>query len=147
MRTKENKILEAIKSNKELTKRLNALSYYTENSFIRDAENYLKAIKEGRMLCCIGSVSASGMSRSIKFISCEKSKHQKGTYYYSNYFAFFKALGYSESRSKDHFFNIGGCGMNMIFHTNYTIIHRLYRLGFITKLECEKLAQMTPTTI
>ena len=45
------------------------------------------------------------------------------------------------------YFTIGGCGMDMIFHTNYTIIHRLYKLGFMTKKECEKLCQMTPSII
>lgn len=31
------------------------------------------------------------------------------------------------------------------FNTNYTIIHRLHSLGFITKEECATLAQQTPT--
>jgi hypothetical protein len=59
----------------------------------------------------------------------------------------FTILGFTKSRSNDFYFSIGGCGMDMIFHTNYTIIHRLHRLGFINKKQCDFLAQQTPTTI
>lgn len=112
-------------------------------NFISDAKNYIKAIKERRMFCVIHSVSKSGMTRTISFHSCEKSGNKK-QYCYRQYYCFFKALGYSKVRDS-YFFRIHGCGMDMIFHTNYTIIHYLESLGFINKKQCEKLAQMTPT--
>ena len=96
------------------------------------------------MINSIDSVSSSGMSRTIKFLSCEKSKTN---FYYRNYFGFFLALGYTPKNDRSNYFRISGCGMDMIFHTNYTIIHRLTRLGFLTKKECSILAQKTPSTI
>lgn len=143
---KTEKIILNVENNKEISKRINAMPYYDVERFVNDAEDYIKAIKEGRMINSIGHVSSSGMSRSIKFVSMEKSKHNK-QFYVRNFFQLFKALGYTESRARDHYFTIGGCGMDMIFHTNYSIIHSLHRLGFINKEQCSKLAQMTPQTI
>lgn len=143
---KSEKIILNVENNKEISKRINAMPYYKVERFVNDAECYIKAIKEGRMINSIGHVSSSGMSRSIKFVSMEKSKRNK-QFYVRNFFQLFKALGYTESRAREHYFTIGGCGMDMIFHTNYSIIHRLHRLGFINKEQCSKLAQMTPQTI
>jgi hypothetical protein len=84
------------------------------------------------------------MSRTIKFLSCEKTKTG---FYYSNYNCLFDVLGFTPAKGNDFYFRIGGCGMDMIFHTNYTIIHRLHRLGLINKKDCERLAQMTPSVI
>lgn len=140
------KITRNIEANKELLKNITNNNYYSVEQFTKDANDYIKAIKQGRMLNSIGSVSSSGMSRTMKFTSCEKNQRTKG-FYYRNYFAFFKALGYSEANKNDHYFRISGCGMDMIFHTNYSIIHNLTRLGFLSKKECENLAQQTPNTI
>jgi hypothetical protein len=146
MKTKIEKISENISGNKEISKYISSNNYYSVDNFINDAKRYIKAIKDRRMICNIASVSASGMSRSIKFVSCEHNAKYK-TYSYQNYWSFFKAMGYSEARGNKDCFSIGGCGMDMIFHTNYSIIHRLCRLGFITKVECEKLCQQTPNII
>ena len=145
MKTKKEKIEKAISENKEISKAINSNLYYRTEQFIADANDYISAIKQGRMICNIASVSASGMSRNIKFLSCEKTP-QRG-FYYRNYWTFFKTMGYSEARNSRDLFTIGGCGMDMIFHTNYTIIHRLYRLGFMTKAQCKTLCQQTPTII
>lgn len=147
--TKKERILKNIAANKEIQKDIRkAFSYgNSEETFIEHAQAYIKAIKDGRMICNIASVSKSGMSRTIKFLSCEKNTGGSRPYWWRNYFGLFKAMGYSEARSKDHYFSISGCGMDMIFHTNYTIIHRLHRLGFISKAECDRLAQDTPTVI
>lgn len=107
--------------------------------------------QEGRMLCIIPKVSASRMSRQIKFHSFEiydngTTKNSTQVGYYRQYWSFFKMLGYKEVKGTENF-SIGGCGMDMIFHTNYTIIHRLKRLGFIDENECRELAQMTPIVL
>jgi hypothetical protein len=142
------KKLELIKANilanKDLNKAILNQKYYTVEQFISDCERYLKAIEQRRMFNTIKSVSASGMSRNIKFTSMEKGKHG---FYLSNYNMLFTILGFSKSRSNDFYFTIGGCGMDMIFHTNYTIIHKLHRLGFINKAKCDTLAQATPQTV
>ena len=136
-----------VSNDKEIVKLIaKKLNHYTVEQFVSDAQRYIKAIREGRMINSIGSVSASGMSRTIKFMSCEQ--YKDGTNHnFRQYWAFFTALGYSEARSKDGYFSISGCGMDMVFHTNYSIIHKLKSLGFITDDECRTLAQQTPTTI
>lgn len=138
------KIKANILANKELNKAILSHKYYSIEQFVSDCERYLKAIEQKRMINTIKSVSASGMSRTIKFTSMEKSKHG---FYVSNYNMLFTVLGFSKSRNDDFCFTIGGCGMDMIFHTNYTIIHKLHSLGFINKTKCSTLAQATPATI
>lgn len=133
-----------VAQDKEIVKHIEKVGHYTVEDFARDAKIYIKAIKERRMLCIIHKVASSGMSRTISFHSCE---NYKGNYGYRQYWCLFKALGYSEARSNDYAFSIGGCGMDMIFHTNYTIIHRLHRLGFLNKKQCAVLAQATPTVL
>ena len=111
-----------------------------EATFIDHALRYIKAIKEGRMLCSIGSVSKSGMSRTIKFLELSKGESKHFLY---NFYQFFDALGYTKIKDSDYF-RIGGCGMDMIWHTNYSIMHDLKRLGFIDNDECSTLAQASP---
>ena len=136
-----------VSNDKEIVKLIaKKLKHYTVEQFVSDAQRYIKAIREGRMINSIGSVSASGMSRTIKFMSCERYKDETN-HSYCQYWAFFTALGHSEARSKNGYFSISGCGMDMIFHTNYSIIHKLKSLGFISDDDCRKLAQQTPTTI
>ena len=114
-------------------------------TFINNAKRYIKAIKENRMICAIGSVSKSGMSRNIKFVELSKSdtsdKHQL-----YNFYQFFDVLGYTKVKNSDYF-RIGGCGMDMIFHTNYTIIHNLKYIGLVSVDECKTLSQNTPYVI
>ena len=139
---KAERILSNIRSNKELLGRIEKQVAYFPEQFVHDAEVYLKAIKEARMCCVIHSVAPSGMSRVMSFHSCEKS-HQKESYWYRQYTCLFRALGYTQTQDKNGF-RISGCGMDMVFATNYDIIHRLQRLGFINEKECEILAQRTP---
>lgn len=135
------KLTALLSQNKQLAKQLSKLSHYEVKDFLRDANDYIKAIKSGRMFCIIHSVSKSGMSRNIAFHSWQGGK-SKG--YYRQYYALFKTLGYTPAAGNRDAFRVNGCGMDMIFHTNYTIIHDFKRLGIITKKQCEKLAQQTP---
>lgn len=147
--TKLEKIQKNIKSYKELNKRIESISYYSVDEFINDAQRYIKAIKEGRLIGSINHVSSSGMTRDIKYFSTEKpnSKSYYKKYYTSNYSCLFLALGYKKARNNDNYFTIKGCGMDMNFNTNYNNIHDFYYLGFITKKECDKLSQDTPNLI
>ena len=81
------------------------------------------------------------MSRKLSFY--ESTFNEDGRGGFLNFNALFTALGYSD-RNKDGKFTVNGCGMDMVFHTNYSIIHSLYNLGMITKEECDSLAQNTP---
>ena len=142
---KEEKIQEKILNNKEIINNIKSLNYYSIGHFMYDCERYIKAIKEGRIIISVVSVSSSGMSRRLKFLSCERVKRIKAIKYnYCNYNCFLNSLGY-KTRNSDFSFNVSGCGMDMIFSTNYNIIHSLYNLGFINKKQCDRLAQMTPS--
>ena len=115
--------------------------------FEEHAKRYIKAIKEGRMICSIGSVSASGMSRTIKFLEMAKcSKPYRKPYALLNFYEFFQMIGYAVVKDSDYF-RIHGCGMDMVFHTNYSIIQLLHKIGFINSKTCEELAQQTPSVI
>ena len=138
------KLAENVNSNKEILNNMKKLNHYSVEQFVNDAQRYIKAIKEGRVINCIGSVSSSGMSRNIKFLSCEKGKYG---FNYLNFTCLFIALGYTEGSKGYGYFRVNGCGMDMIFHTNYSNIHRLSRLGFLNAKQCAELAQKTPTTI
>ena len=135
-----------LNKDKDLQKRLKNLSSqyvtYSNEDFIRDSIRYKKAIKDGRIICNIAHVSKSGMSRNIKFLECNGSKN-KG-FNYLTFWGFFKMLGYSETNGN---FKISGCGMDMIFYTNYSIIHTLFGYGFLSEKECDKLSQLTPCII
>ena len=131
-----NKILKRIEKELKLSK------HDAEDLYI-DAKRYIKAIKEGRMCCIIDSVSSSGMSRTLKFHECNKSKY--GFNYY-NFYNLFCCLGFSKVKNSDNF-RIHGCGMDMVFATNNDICHQLKRLGIITKSTCDKVSQMTPIVL
>jgi hypothetical protein len=128
---------------KEVIENIKKLNYYSLEQFQQDAQTYIKAIKEGRMLCVIKSVSKSGMSRVIKFNSAEHGKERTN---FRQYSCLFETLGYKESRSQSGY-TVNGCGMDMIFHTNYSIIHSFKNMGIITKEEADKLAQQTPVLL
>lgn len=136
-----------IQADKEIMKRINANNYTSIEDFIYNATAYINAIAERRMCNVIKSASSTGMSRVLKFQSFEiykESKNQNGKGYFRNYHTLFKLLGYTETKQG---FRVHGCGMDMVFNTNYNIIHKLHRLGFIDKDTCSKLAQLTPNTL
>lgn len=137
-------VIKNIQANKELIKNIEKLNYYNVEQFISDAKTYIKAIKEERMICIIKKVSASGMSRNLKFLSAERGKDKR--FYHRQYIYLFTALGYKEVE-RTGTFKINGCGMDMVFNTNYNIIRDLKRLGFITDEVCRRLAQKTPNCL
>ena len=110
-----------------------------------NAERYIKAIKEGRMINSIGKVSSSGMSRTMKFVEVTKPRRGERANVL-NFYVLFNFLGHTKISNSDYF-RIYGCGMDMVFNTNYNNIYALHHYGFINKKDCEKLAQQTPTTI
>jgi hypothetical protein len=135
-----------LEKNTELQKAIKATKneYYNVEDFLNDSKAYIKAIKEKRMICIIESVSSNGMSRVLRFVSCEKSKNYKNDFYYRNYTLFFKTLGYTEVKNS-YGFRVNGCGMDMIFNTNYCNINDLKRLKIVNDKQAKILAQITPT--
>ena len=130
----------------EIIKNIKKNKYYSEETFLNDAKAYISAMRENRMINVIGSVSASGMSRTLKFTSCEHSPNND-SFYQRNYNSLFNALGYKETKNAWGYFRVSGCGMDMVFATHYDIIHTFKRIGLLDDEQCRKLAQMTPNTI
>ena len=129
---------------RNIEKTLNIKDQTEKEIFFDNAKRYIKAIKQGRMICNIETVSKSGMSRTLKFLECSGNNKQGFRYY--NFYRFFASLGYSKVKNSNTF-RINGCGMDMVFHTNYSNIRNLYSLGFLTKEQAEILEQKTPTII
>lgn len=132
--------------NKLLNKHNKGLRFpVSEEAFIYSCQRYIKAIKEKRMICSIGSVSSSGMSRTIKFMEMAKNS-TLNEHCLLNFYQLFEVLGYTKIKHSDYF-RIGGCGMDMVFATNYNIIHQLKHLGFMNEKTCKALAQSTPHVV
>ncbi len=138
---KTTELIKNIEADKDIQRNIKSISHFTNQDFHRHASRYLNAIIQGRMCCVINSVSKSGMSRTLKFMECDGSKKDGFRYY--NFYAFFVAMGFTKVKDSDYF-RVRGCGMDMVFDTNYRIIHKLHKLGFITEGECRELAQITP---
>ena len=128
-----------IELKKEMLKAIDNMDYYTQEDFIRDSNIYIKALKSGRLQYRVTNVSKSGMSRDILISSYEGSMN-KG--YYRNYTLMLEVLGYKFASKYSSEIKISGCGMNMLFATNYNIIHTFKRIGLINQKSCDVLAQL-----
>lgn len=131
--------MEKINLTNEMIKRLGNNKYYSEEDFIKDCKTYIKALKSGRLQYRVTSVSKSGMSRDILISSFEGSM-AKG--YYRNYALMLEMLGFSFASKFASEIRVKGCGMNMLFSTNYNIIHTFKNIGLINSKQCQTLAQM-----
>ena len=106
---KHERIANNVKADKQLLNRINEQGYGEEAeniaNFIMNAERYLKAIKERRMVNVIASVSKSGMSRTFKFNEVAKSG---GCF---NFYSLFVMLGHPKARGNSGYFSVRGCGI------------------------------------
>ena len=150
MNTKQQKVLKNLvkPENKALLDLIKTDTYHKPLDFIDDGFRWISAIKENRMICSIPHVSASGMSRHMKFIEVARNKGITPVRYNArNFYWFMSILGYSAARNNRDCFLISGCGMDMVFNTNYNIIYSLWSLGFMSKKTRDKLSQSTPPVI
>ena len=139
---KVERIIKNIENNKELLKGLKKVDMPIER-FIGDAQTYLRAVKERRISYTVDTVSRSGMSRTLLITSCERWRWDgKIRYYYRQYNTMLQAMGYNVKRGYRDSIKVAGCGMNMLFATNYNIVWSLHRLGFISRKQCDILCQM-----
>ena len=122
-----------------MIERLESNEYYSKEGFIKDCQTYIKALKSGRLQYRVTSISSSGMSRDILISSFEGSM-AKG--YYRNYTSMLEALGFNFASKYASEIRVKGCGMNMLFATNYNIIHTFKNIGLINSKPCQILAQM-----
>jgi hypothetical protein len=131
--------MKKVELNKEMIKVIEPMDYYTQQDFIRDCNIYIKALKSGRLQYRATNVSKSGMSRDILISSYEGSMN-KG--YYRNYTLMLEVLGYKFASKYSSEIKVNGCGMNMLFATNYNIIHTFKNIGLINKKQCDILSQL-----
>ena len=129
-----------IESDKDIMRRINKEKYYSIEDLIADIQTYINAVKSGRILYDVITVSKSGMSRTIRITSCEKEKSGKNRHYYRQYQRMLGVLGETVV-GYSYTIRVHGCGMNMLFSTNYNLMHTFCRLGFISKKQCKELAQ------
>lgn len=84
------------------------------------------------------------MSRVFKYITYTPVTEQPERSYFRSWFCFLSALGYSFKKDT-HAIRVNGCGMDMNFATCYDVAHTLMRIGILSKEECQKLEQQTPS--
>lgn len=95
-----------------------------------NAERFIKALKEGRIVCSVKHISKSGMSRVISFCEMQSyivNRKKRWALYQFNWF--FGQLGWTYDKSYDAI-RVGGCGMDMIFATLYNVAGTLKFHGF-----------------
>lgn len=109
-------------ANKWFEYNLKNFSYYTESdreysvrSFKRQLNNIKNAMLKGTFYAGVESVSASGMSRIIKlaYIKNNRLNHINQD--------FLLKLAACDKNGR-----ISGCGMDMLFHAQYTLFHNLH---------------------
>jgi len=110
------------------------------------AKQYIKALDQGRVLCVVHSVSRSGMTRTMSFRACEKPSKHASRFQYNDYNDLFGAFSGSPLNKVGNV-KVSGCGMDMVFETNYHLINNLQAFGFLTKKRASRLAQQTPQCI
>lgn len=122
----------------EMIKNISKNEYYSQEDFVKDCKCYIKALKSGRLQYTVTHVSNSGMSRNI-FIQSYEGTMTKG--HFRTYFSMLQVLGYKEASKYSSDIRRYGCGMNMLFATNYNICHDFNRMGLITEKEFKTLCQ------
>ena len=130
--------MQNITLSKETEKRLSKEEYYSKELLLRDIELYINALKEGRLQYLVIKVSPNGMNRNILIQSCEQSKNTNN-FYFRQYTRMFEMLNYK--LDKDYNVRVSGCGMNMLFATNYYLIHTFKHMNIISAAEAKILAQ------
>ena len=130
--------MQNITLSKDIEKRLSKEEYYTKEMLLDDIQDYIKALKEGRLQYLVMNVSQSGMNRNILIQSCEQSK-TTNNFYFRQYSRMFEMLGYKSD--KDYYVKVSGCGMNMLFATNYYLIQTFKSMNIISESEANILAQ------
>ena len=130
--------MKQIKLSKEIEKNLYKMEYYTKDDFVNDCKCYIKALKSGLLQYRVTNVSKSGMSRDI-FIQSYEGTMTQG--YFRTYFNMLLVLGYKEASKYSNDIKVNGCGMNMLFATNYDIVRDFKIMGFIKDKECKLLSQ------
>jgi hypothetical protein len=79
-------------------------------------------------------VSQSGMMRHIRLVILKYDEETKKTYTLHPNYSASKLLGWPMAKGKSAI-KVGGCGMDMGFHTVYSLSHMLFGDGYALKQE------------
>lgn len=97
------------------------MSRFTESEKAEAIAQLRKTLRKGDTLyTCLRSVSSSGMSRTLDVYVMRKNEPRRLTYSVA------QALGWTYDRRREAL-KVGGCGMDMGFHTVYTLARALWR--------------------
>jgi hypothetical protein len=102
--------------------------YLKTEEGIRNAERFIKALKEHRLIASVKKVSRDGLSRQIFFGEVGIVANGRPAIYQFNYF--FSQLGWRYARNNSDALSISGCGMDMVFHTFESVASTLKYYGF-----------------
>ena len=133
-KTKKELKMEGIGLTKEVLKNLAKNEYYTKDNFCEDIESFIAAIRDGRLITEVISVSRSGMSRNI-MVKAFEGDYKNG--YYRNFIGMFRTLG--EKVTDKGYIKVSGCGMNMVFSLKNQTLLSFENMGFLQKGEALKL--------
>jgi hypothetical protein len=144
MKSKIDKITAAINTDKEISARLKREQYTSAEELAEHFLRYVRAVRDGRAIVSIESVSKSGMSLVMGFYEMAPTEKRSDgrKFCLLNFRQMFRLLGYTFPPNREGF-RVDGCGMDMIFSVNHNTMRTLKRLGVISAKECAELAQMT----
>lgn len=91
-----------------------------------NAERFLKAVKEHRLLCSVKHVSRNGMSRIIGVYEIQHDDN--GRPYLCQFNWFLGEIGFKYNDDY-HAIRVGGCGMDMIYNLLYNAVDKLRYYG------------------
>lgn len=95
-----------------------------------NAERFIKALKEHRIVCSVKHVSSTGMSRTISFCEmCVSTMNGKKYGQLLQFNWFFTQLGWPWDKNRDGI-RVSGCRMDMIFNTLDCVAAELKANGF-----------------
>ena len=111
---------------------------YRKGRFEPNAKRYVKATREGRLLCSIKSRAKSGLSLRVWLSELHKINPMGEPTRFGNsqFVSLLAALGHKS--------NDKGVRCDSSFTLHYGIIHDLYTRGFVPKKELQTLANRTP---
>ena len=104
--------------------------------FIANANRYIKASQQGRLMANVISVAKSGVSRKVKLFELDKAKYTP-THHVYTFGGMLVRLGHEvEDYDTERVHSVGDAHERIIFE--------LYDLGFLTEYMRDKLAKQSP---
>jgi hypothetical protein len=114
------------------------MSIKLEEYQLKSIEVFISALRTRTLLCNIASVSQSGMSRKMSFLTIADNQVWR-------FNRLFELDGYKLDKNGD--VKVNGCGMDMVWNTVYTLCHKLNQLGLLSDEELPILSQASARVV